>query len=136
MEPRDGTVRASWRAADAEAWNNTREAIYLKSAYDTLAVRASKGGTGQAATTFSLNSQIVTIAKFIAKYAEVAKGSGYVKNINSLAGGYENYVTDQLADSSGGGDTDEAKLKARYQSYINTILNTQIRISMNIFRGF
>lgn len=133
-EPKDQTGRAKWRSQDTEAWNNTREAIYLKSLYDTVATRAG----GQSATTFSLNGEIATVAKFIARYAAAMRTGvgGFIKGINSLGNGYINYVDEQLEDSSGNIDSDEPTLKARYNNYINTLLATKVEISMNIVKGF
>ena len=126
--------RAKWRNIDIEAWNNTREAIYLKSLYDTIAVRIG----GQSATTFSLNGNIATVANFIATYTSNVKTGqgGFIQNIKNLGEGYDNYVENQLKNSSGSSQSDESELRARYNQYINTILNTKIEISANIVKGF
>ena len=133
-EPKDQTDRAKWRSQDTEAWNNTREAIYLKSLYDTVATRAG----GRSATTFSLNGEIATVAKFIARYAAAMRTGvgGFIKSINNLGSGYTNYVDEQLYDSGGNIDSDEPVLRARYNNYINTLLATKVEISMNIVKGF
>lgn len=107
----------------------------MKHAYDTIAVRAG----GLPIQTFTLQNKITNILTMLEllakKFNSDGRVTGGIQNIFSIAN-YDKYVDEQLEQSSGGTNKDAPELQKTYNSLIQTVMDTQIKISINAFTGF